>query len=41
MLFQKEMRLPIDSEVIPPQNLYSSLHKKRVYASGKHDVNMR
>ena len=23
MLFQKEMRLPIDSEVIPPQNLYS------------------
>ena len=22
MLFQKEMRLPIDSEVIPPQNLY-------------------
>ena len=23
MLFQKEMYLPIDSEVIPPQNLYS------------------
>ena len=29
-LFQKEMRLPIDSEVMPPQNLYSLNSKNEV-----------